>query len=176
MENLMNDVRVDLFRKQAIVLERIQSMGFDYKFIDVENSNGCVHVEFSFGSYKKFIMPFEDFMIDQLELQFEYETETTVEILEEILTEVFNLDSPTETVCNVIEQQFEKHILKQNELIEDIDISYTDFNVEVVVINDKGDRRLYIADYDEWLNYSNAEKIAWYLTEQMIEQGNGFKL
>lgn len=175
MENLMNNLSVDLFRKQAVVLERIQSMGFDYKFIDVENSNE-VHVEFSFGSYKKFIMPFEDFMIDQLELQFEYETETTVEILEEILTEVFNLDSPYETVCKVIEQQFEKHILDSNELIDDIDISYTDFNVEVVVLNDKGDRRLYIADYDEWLNYSNAEKIAWHLTEQMIEQGNGFKL
>lgn len=172
----MNDLRVDLFRKQAIVLERIQSMGFDYKFIDVENSNGCVHVEFSFGSYKKFIMPFEDFMLDQLELQFEYETETTVEILEEILTEVFNLDTPYETVCKVIEQQFEKHILDSNELIDDIDIFYTDFNVEVVVLNDKGDRRLYIADYDEWLNYSNAERIAWQITEQMIEQGKGFKL
>ena len=172
----MNDLRVDLFRKQAIVLERIQSMGFNYKFIDVENSNGCVHVEFSFGSYKKFIMNFEDFMLDQVELQFEYDTETTVEILEEILTEVFNLDSPKETVCKVIEQQFEKHILDSNELIDDIDISYTDFNVEVVVLNDKGDRRLYIADYDEWLNYSNAERIAWQITEQMLEQGNGFKL
>lgn len=176
MNNLMNDLRVDLFRKQAVVLEWMQDLGFNYKFIAVEDSNE-VHVEFSFGSYKKFIMNFEDFMIDQLELQFDFDVETTVEILKEILIEVFNLDdSPYETVCKVIEQQFEKHILAPNELIDDINITCSDFNVEVVVINDKGDRRLYIADYDEWLNYSNAEKIAWQITEQMIEMGNGIKL